>query len=224
LEVPRVLALTATATPKVSRSICEAFEIDASASVNTGFYRPNLKFCLTPVPGEKRADLLVSRLTKRPKGSGIVYVTLQKTAQEIAGFLNENGVEARAYHAGMDSILRSETQEWWMESPARIVVATIAFGMGIDKSDVRYVYHFNLPKGLENYSQEIGTRGPRWFAVDCGTSGVPGRCADAGKLRLRRHAYAGKLARLRRRNSESGRRFFHQGTRFERAPRFAPRS
>ena len=159
LNVPRILALTATATPKVSKSICEAFEIDASASINTGFYRPNLKFCLTPVVDERRSPLLLSRLTKRPLGSGIVYVTLQKTAEEIADFLAQNGVEARAYHAGMDSILRSETQEWWMASPARVVVATIAFGMGIDKSDVRYVYHFNLPKGLENYSQEIGRAG-----------------------------------------------------------------
>ncbi len=159
LKVPRILALTATATPAVAHSICEGFEIPAQASVNTGFYRPNLRFCLTPARDDKRRDLLLSRLEKRALGSGIVYVTLQKTAEQLASFLEQNGVEARAYHAGLEADQRNEIQDWWMESSQRVVVATIAFGMGIDKSDVRYVYHFNLPKGLESYSQEIGRAG-----------------------------------------------------------------
>ena len=159
LNVPRILALTATATPQVAKSICEGFEIPAQASVNTGFYRPNLKFCLTPAPDSKRRDLLLSRVQKRAAGSSIIYVTLQKTAEWLASFLAQNGLEAKAYHAGLESEQRSIIQNWWMESDARIVVATIAFGMGIDKSDVRYVYHFNLPKGLESYSQEIGRAG-----------------------------------------------------------------
>lgn len=159
LGVPRVLALTATATPQVAKSICDGFQIPPQASVNTGFYRPNLKLCFTPARDEKRRDLLLSRLQKRAPGSTIVYVTLQKTAEQLAEFLSQNGLEARAYHAGLESDARNEVQGWWMESDARIVVATIAFGMGIDKSDVRYVYHFNLPKGLESYSQEIGRAG-----------------------------------------------------------------
>ena len=159
LEVPRILALTATATPKVARSICERFHIPAQGSINTGFYRPNLKLCLTPTPAAKRLDLLSARLHKRPRGSTVAYVTLQKTAEEVAAFLAEQGLEARAYHAGMEAELRASTQDWWMESDERIVVATIAFGMGIDKSDVRYIYHFNLPKGLESYAQEIGRAG-----------------------------------------------------------------
>ncbi|BCM89648.1 ATP-dependent DNA helicase RecQ [Abditibacteriota bacterium] len=159
LGVPRVLALTATATPKVARSICERFAIPATGSVNTGFYRPNLKLCLTPTPAARRHDLLLSRLQKRVAGSTVVYVTLQKTAEEVAQFLAAQGLEARAYHAGMESDARTSTQDWWMESDRRIVVATIAFGMGIDKSDVRYIYHFNLPKGLESYAQEIGRAG-----------------------------------------------------------------
>ena len=158
LEVPRILALTATATPKVSKSICASFEIDDDASTNTGFYRSNLRLCLTPVPDHKRYDVLLSRLQKRRAGATIVYVTLQKTAHAVSNYLNQNGIEARPYHAGMDALDRSATQEWWMAGE-RIVVATIAFGMGIDKADVRYVYHFNLPKGLENYSQEIGRAG-----------------------------------------------------------------
>ncbi len=159
LKVPRILALTATATPQVAQSICDGFEIPPQASVNTGFYRPNLKMCLTPARDEKRRDLLLSRLLKRAPGSGIIYVTLQKTAERLADFLAQNGIEARAYHAGLESENRNEIQNWWMESSERMVVATIAFGMGIDKSDVRYVYHFNLPKGLESYSQEIGRAG-----------------------------------------------------------------
>ena len=158
LEVPRILALTATATPKVAKSICQGFAIEDGAATNTGFYRPNLKLCLTPVPDRKRFDVLLSRLQKRRAGATIVYVTLQKTAEAVANFLSDNGLEARAYHAGMKAEERGAVQEWWMEAP-RIVVATIAFGMGIDKADVRYVYHFNLPKGLENYSQEIGRAG-----------------------------------------------------------------
>ncbi len=158
LQVPRILALTATATPKVAKSICASFEINDEASINTGFYRANLRLCLTPVPDLRRFEVLLKRLQKRRAGATIVYVTLQKTAHAVANYLNQNGLEARPYHAGMEAADRSETQEWWMAGE-RIVVATIAFGMGIDKADVRYVYHFNLPKGLENYSQEIGRAG-----------------------------------------------------------------
>jgi ATP-dependent DNA helicase RecQ len=159
LDVPRVLALTATATPEVAASICEGFNIPQNASINTGFYRPNLNLSLMPVAGDKREAFLLNRLQKRAPGSTIVYVTLQKTAEHLAQFLEENGISARAYHAGMESDARHEVQDWWMQGNDRVVVATIAFGMGIDKSDVRYVYHFNLPKGLENYSQEIGRAG-----------------------------------------------------------------
>ncbi len=159
LKIPRLLALTATATPQVAASICQAFEIPPEAAINTGSYRPNLKLCLTPVPGSKRRALLLKRLQSRPRGTTIVYTTLQRTAEEVAQFLAGHDLPARAYHAGMDSELRSQTQEWWMQGSDRIVVATIAFGMGIDKADVRAVYHFNLPKGLESYAQEIGRAG-----------------------------------------------------------------
>lgn len=159
LKIPKVLALTATATPEVAASICQGFDIPKSAAINTGFYRPNLNLSLVPVTSEKRQTLLLNRLQSRAPGATIVYVTLQKTAEQLTEFLEENGVAARAYHAGMESEMRHEVQDWWMQGSDRVVVATIAFGMGIDKSDVRYVYHFNLPKGLENYSQEIGRAG-----------------------------------------------------------------
>ena len=155
----RVLALTATATPDVVLDIRKAFGIDESASIVTGFYRPNLQIVTTPVPASERNDLLIERLRSRPAGSTIVYVTLQRTAERVADMLSDAGFDARAYHAGMEAEDRHAVQEWWMNSSTRIVVATIAFGMGIDKAAVRYIYHYNMPKSLESYSQEIGRAG-----------------------------------------------------------------
>jgi ATP-dependent DNA helicase RecQ len=159
LQVARVLALTATATPSVVEDICAAFEIPRECAVVTGFYRPNLSLYITPVTPGSREETLIECLGARPPGSSIVYVTLQRTAERVAKRLVEAGFPARAYHAGMEAEARVQTQEWWMASDRGIVVATIAFGMGIDKPDVRYVYHYNLPKSLESYSQEIGRAG-----------------------------------------------------------------
>ena len=161
LGVPRVLALTATATSRVVHDVCEAFDIPPENAVVTGFYRPNLNLLTTPVTARERDELLLGRLRnpKRPPGPTIVYVTLQKTAERVAEMLREAGHEARAYHAGMKPEERAAVQDGWTASDRGIVVATIAFGMGIDKADVRYVYHYNLPKSLESYSQEIGRAG-----------------------------------------------------------------
>ncbi len=159
LGVERMLALTATATPAVVEDICESFGIAREGAVVTGFHRPNLFLSTHPVAWSGRDRALVERIRARPAGSGIVYVTLQRTAERVAEALADAGIPARAYHAGMEPELRSHVQEWWKESDRATVVATIAFGMGIDKADVRYVYHYNLPKGLESYSQEIGRAG-----------------------------------------------------------------
>jgi ATP-dependent DNA helicase RecQ len=161
LTIPRVLTLTATATPKVSKDICQAFNIAANHYINTGFYRPNLTLKFTPCDNSQpeKLNLLAQRLISHPQGPTIVYVTLQKTAEDVASFLEQEGQNARAYHAGLKNEVRAEVQDWFMDSNNAIVVATIAFGMGIDKSNIRYVYHFNLPKSLENYSQEIGRAG-----------------------------------------------------------------
>ena len=155
----RVLALTATATPSVVADIQRAFGIADMDVVLTGFYRPNLTMLTTPTTAPERMRLLVDRLRTRTPGPTIVYVTLQKTAEEVASRLQIEGFPAQAYHAGMDQPDRTRVQDDWMRSDRGIVVATIAFGMGIDKADVRYVYHFNLPKSLESYSQEIGRAG-----------------------------------------------------------------
>jgi ATP-dependent DNA helicase RecQ len=159
LGAGRVLALTATATPAVVDDIRHGFGIGEADAVVTGFYRPNLTLLTTPVTTDERERLLVDRLRERPPGSTIVYVTLQRTALRVASLLAEAGLPARAYHAGMSAEDRVAVQDWWSRSDRHVVVATIAFGMGIDKADVRYVYHFNLPKSLEAYSQEIGRAG-----------------------------------------------------------------
>jgi ATP-dependent DNA helicase RecQ len=159
LGAGRVLALTATATPAVVADIREGFGIEAADVVVTGFYRPNLTLRTTPVRAAARDQLLIDRLRERPPGTTIVYVTLQRTALRVASLLAAAGLPARPYHAGMSAEDRVAVQEWWSSSDRNVVVATIAFGMGIDKADVRYVYHLNLPKGLESYSQEIGRAG-----------------------------------------------------------------
>ncbi len=158
-RIPRVLALTATATPQVEKDIAREFEIDEAGIVHTGFYRPNLELHVTPCRDHEKFDLLVQRLTSRPRGSTIVYVTVQKMAEEVASRLAAHGIFARHYHAGMESNDRHQVQEWFMSDPEAVVVATIAFGMGIDKANIRAIYHYNLPKSLENYSQEIGRAG-----------------------------------------------------------------
>ena len=161
----RVLALTATATPQVLADICRFFHIESGCAIRTGFYRPNLALLGTPVTrGPTRRTVLCrpGRGTGTPgrePGPTIVYVTLQRTAEELAQRLVKAGLAARAYHAGMEDDQRRETQEWFIQAQQGIVVATIAFGMGIDKADIRYVYHYNPAKSLENYAQEVGRAG-----------------------------------------------------------------
>jgi len=159
LNAGRVLVLIATATPSVARDVRAAFEIREEHAIVTGFYRSNLELWTTPVAAGARDALLLERVSSRPPGPTIIYVTLQKTADRLAAALAAAKLPARAYHAGMEPTERTAVQDDWMRSDRGIVVATIAFGMGIDKSNVRYVYHYNLPKSLESYSQEIGRAG-----------------------------------------------------------------
>jgi ATP-dependent DNA helicase RecQ len=159
VRAERVLALTATATPSVVKDICAGFAIAEEGAVVTGFYRPNLTLLTTATTQAARDDLLALRLRERPRGPTLVYVTLQQTAERVAGALSSLGFPARAYHAGMEPKDRTAVQDWWQKSPAAIAVATVAFGMGIDKANVRYVYHYNLPKSLESYMQEVGRAG-----------------------------------------------------------------
>ena len=155
----RVLALTATATPAVVDSICERFGIDKNDAVVTGFYRSNLELKTSAVTRAQKDRAVVKAAEIAPPGPAIVYVTLQKTAERVASVLSAAGHDAHAYHAGLSSERRSQVQEHFMAASNAVVVATIAFGMGIDKADVRSVVHYDMPKSLEGYSQEIGRAG-----------------------------------------------------------------
>jgi ATP-dependent DNA helicase RecQ len=159
LGVERVLALTATATPKVAEDMAKAFAIAPDDIINTGYYRPNLEFRVTACRGEERDQLLLDRLSQRPAGACIIYVHLQKDAERLANLLCQHGYNAAPYHAGLKTELRSATQDRFMAGQIPIICATIAFGMGIDKADIRYIYHYHLAKGFESYLQETGRAG-----------------------------------------------------------------
>lgn len=158
LNIPLTLLLTATATKKVKLDMAEKFQIQPEHIVQTGFYRPNLDLTVLPVSNEQKNTTLVKTIQQQ-SGAGIVYVTLQHTAEMVAAYLQQSGSNAVAYHAGFDSDKRQAIQNDFMTGKVQVIVATIAFGMGIDKSNIRFVIHYDLPKSIENFSQEIGRAG-----------------------------------------------------------------
>lgn len=158
LNIPLTLLLTATATKKVKLDMAEKFAINDHHIVQTGFYRQNLDLTIFPVSSTHKNACLVEQI-KSQAGCGIVYVTLQHSAEQVAAYLQQAGINACAYHAGFESDTRSQIQTDFMNGTIQVIVATIAFGMGIDKSDIRFVIHYDLPKSIENYSQEIGRAG-----------------------------------------------------------------
>ena len=159
LQIPQVLLLTATATPAVIADMQRKFAIAPENVVATGFYRANLDITVLPVPHVQRDQELLRLIAQDPRLPTIVYVTLQQTAERVATLLQQEGIRAQAYHAGMASEQREAIQQGFMSNRHDCIVATIAFGMGIDKANIRRVVHYDLPKSIENYSQEIGRAG-----------------------------------------------------------------
>ncbi len=153
-----IIGLTATATPKVQEDIVKNLGIQDAALFKASFNRPNLFYEVRPKTKNVEADI-IRFVKKNPGKSGIIYCLSRKKVEELAQMLQVNGVSAVPYHAGFDSKTRSKYQDMFLMEDVDVVVATIAFGMGIDKPDVRYVIHHDIPKSIESYYQETGRAG-----------------------------------------------------------------
>ena len=156
-EKPLVLALTATATPQVRDDICNTLEINQENTIMTTFERENLSFSV--IKGQDRNAYLADYIRQNQKESGIIYAATRKVVDQLYEDLMKAGVSVSKYHAGMSDTDRNEQQELFLRDEVSVMVATSAFGMGIDKSNIRYVIHYQLPKNMESYYQEAGRAG-----------------------------------------------------------------
>src|SRR6202045_1454306 len=163
-DVP-IMALTATATERVRKDIVDQLHLDNARCYVASFNRPNLSYRV--VPKSSPYDQVLTFIRGRPDESGIVYCASRKTADSLAKKLNSDGVKAKPYHAGLESTDRAKHQEQFLRDDARVITATIAFGMGINKPNVRFVVHHDLPKNIESYYQETGRAGRDGLPSEC---------------------------------------------------------